>query len=389
MLFDYVTLKVIWWVLVGAVLILYATTAGFDFGVTLMLPFLKRKAKFADNDNERRVLLNTISATWDGNQTWLVFAGGALFVIWPVVYSSIFSGLYAAMLFILWSFFLRPPGFDYRGKLPSEAWRKMWDWSLFISAFFPVLIFGLIIGNLFVGMPFKFDPITLRSYYEGNFFDLLNVFGIVCALASLFMCLMHGSAHLNRRTEGGLSCYFRKLHCWFSLVFLILMTVGGVLLAFKVNGYHLVSQAAIPTYHPLSNVVSVSIGGWFKSMQVHAWKWVAPVLVYVAVILSILTERVGKGGLSFWLSSISVAATVITFGSTLFPFLVPSSLDPAQSQTVWDAVSSHYTLMGMLYITVVMLIIIITYKFLGYGAMWNKKSTLSVEDVKANDHTFY
>lgn len=386
MIFDYDTLKVIWWVMIGAVLILYATTAGYDFGVTMMLPFLKRKARFADNDNERRVLLNTISATWDGNQTWLVFAGGAVFVIWPIVYASTFSGMYGAMLLILWSFFLRPPGFDYRSKLASPVWRKTWDWALFLSAFLPMLVFGLAVGNLFVGIPIHFDAMTMRTFYDGNLLDLFNAFGMVCALGALFMALMHGAAHLNRRTTGGLQLYFRRLHRLFSFVFLIMLTIGGLMLMYQVKGYVLVHSNAQPTYHPFDQSVTRHVGAWVQNMNTNLWKWIGPIVAYVGVIMSMLTSSIGW--LSFWFSSIGIAGTIAMFGATLFPFVVPSSYAASQSLTVWNSVSAQYTLMGMFYISVVMLVIIFIYKFLGYNAVW-RKGPMTVEKVKEDSHEMY
>lgn len=390
MLFDFVTLKLIWWVLVAAVLVLYATTAGYDFGVTLLMPFLKRRAKFSDNDAERRVILNTIAPTWDGNQTWLVFAGGALFVIWPSVYAATFSGLYALMLFILWSFFLRPPGFDYRSKLTNPTWRKAWDWGLFISAFFPVLAFGLGIGNLFIGLPISYDAFSLRSFYHGNFLDLLNIFGVLCALASLFMCLMHGTAHLNRRTEGELRCVFRRLHRMFSIVFLLLLTLGWLMLALHVNGYDLGDAVLTAgTQSPMHSQVHQAIGLWLVGLHEHPWKWLGPILAYVGVVMAIFTARLGNGSLGFLCSAVGVAGTVLTAVFALFPFIVPSSLSPSESLTIWNATSSQYTLMGMLYISVVMLVIIFAYKLWGFSAVWRHKKALSVDDVRQHEHTFY
>ena len=201
-------LQLIWWVLVGAVLIIYATTAGFDFGATMFLPFMR-------NEEERRVVLNVVAPTWDGNQTWIVFAGGGLFLAYPTVYATVFSGLYFLMLIILFAFFLRPPGFDYRGKINSHKWRRFWDCGLFISAFLPVLMFGMIFGNLFLGLPFYFDHFTMRSFYSGSFFELFNVPSLLCGATALLMCLMHGAAYVARRTEGFLCEKFKKKTCHF------------------------------------------------------------------------------------------------------------------------------------------------------------------------------
>ncbi len=388
MIFDYPVLQLIWWVLVGAVLIIYATTAGFDFGVTMMMPFMNRHEKFSDNDTERRLILNTIAPTWDGNQTWLVFAGGALFVIWPSVYGAVFSGLYFLMFTILWAFFLRPPGFDYREKLPSETWRKTWDWALLISAILPIFSFGLIIGNLFLGLPIMYDPITLRSFYLGHFFGLFHPFAVVCGITAVFMCLMHGSAYLNRRTESDLKQFFQSLQSKFTLLFLVMMTIAGLMLT-HIPGYILLAMPAQPTLDPLHNVVAIGPGLWWQSIIASPLKALAVVFVYLFAILSLSTLRLGRGTLSFWLSGATIAFTIILFGTGLFPFIVPSSISPAESLTLWNATSAPYTLMGMFYISLVFLVIIFIYKFWGFHMIWRDKKTLNTEDVNENSHHFY
>src|SRR3990167_10226021 len=196
-MFDYEFLKLIWWVIIGFILVIYAATAGFDAGVTMYMPFLK-------SETDLRVVLNTSAPTWDGNLTWLVFAGGGLFVVWPSVYSTAFSGMYAAMLLILFAFFLRPPGYEYRNKLNNRAWRRAWDWALFFSGVIPVFVFGVALGNCFLGMPFHFDQNTYRDFWTGNFWDLLSPYALLSGVVSVLMVLMHGSVYLQRRTEGHL-----------------------------------------------------------------------------------------------------------------------------------------------------------------------------------------
>ena len=388
MIFDYPVLQFIWWVLVGAVLIIYATTAGFDFGVTMLMPFMNRKATFSDNDTERRLILNTIAPTWDGNQTWLVFAGGALFVIWPAVYGAVFAGLYFLMFTILWAFFLRPPGFDYRSKLTSETWRKTWDWALFISAILPVFSFGLIIGNLFLGLPIMYDPIMLRSFYLGHFFGLFHPFAVVCGITAVFMCLMHGTAYLNRRTEGELKQFFQSLQSKFTIMFLVMLTLAGFMLT-HIPGYILLAMPAQPTLDPLHNVVAIGPGLWWQSIVLEPLKALPMVFIYVCAILALATQRLGRGSLSFWLSGATIAFTMILFGAGLFPFIVPSSISPAESLTIWNATSAQYTLMGMFYISLVFLVPIFIYKFWGFNMLWRDKKTLNTHDVKENAHHFY
>ncbi|HAG94838.1 MAG TPA: cytochrome d ubiquinol oxidase subunit II, partial [Gammaproteobacteria bacterium] len=169
MIADYETLKLIWWGLVGVLLIGFALTDGFDMGVGVLLPFLGR------NDEQRRVIINTVGPHWEGNQVWFVTAGGALFAAWPLVYASAFSGMYAALIITLMALFLRPVGFDYRSKQDSARWRKNWDWALFVGSIVPPLIFGVAFGNLFLGLPFTFDEL-MRPRYEGNLWGLLTLF---------------------------------------------------------------------------------------------------------------------------------------------------------------------------------------------------------------------
>jgi cytochrome d ubiquinol oxidase subunit II len=379
---DYPSLQIIWWGLIGLTLIIYACTAGFDFGVTLLLPFIR-------NENERRVLINTIGPTWDGNQTWLVFAGGALFVIWPVVYGTIFSGLYTVMLFILWSFFMRPPGFDYRGKISNQTWRSFWDWALFISAFFPVLMFGLIFGNLLVGLPIYFDPFDLRSYYDGNFFGLFSPFTCLCALASLFLITMHGAAYLVRRTEDQLRAHCKRLHATCSLIFIIIFATISYKIGFDVSGYHLVSSPINPTEHPLDNQVTQSVGAWLASYKQQPWKFIPPLLVYIGVTISVFTNESRNRAIPFWGSVLAVGATVATAGATLFPFLIPSSIKPAESLTVWNATSAPYTLQGMLIVAIVMFSIILTYKIFSYWTIWHKQKSLKISDILEEKEEYY
>src|SRR5487761_2662828 len=194
MIFDYATLKVIWWLFVGVLLIGFSVTDGFDLGVGALLPFLGK------NDEERRVIINSVGATWDGNQVWFITAGGALFAAWPLVYATAFSGFYIALILTLFALFFRPVGFDYRSKVADARWRSAWDWGLFAGGFVPALIFGVAFGNLLQGVPFSFDN-DLRVTSSGSFWQLLNPFGLLAGVVSLAMLVMHGAVYLQIRTE--------------------------------------------------------------------------------------------------------------------------------------------------------------------------------------------
>ena len=162
MLFDYETLKIIWWLLVGALLIGFAIMDGHDMGVCSLLPFVGK------DDEERRVIINTIGPHWEGNQVWFITAGGAIFAAWPMVYATAFSGFYWALMAVLWALFFRPVGFKYRSMIHNPTWRKAWDWGLFVGSFIPAVVFGVAFGNLFLGVPFSFND-HLVSTYTGSF----------------------------------------------------------------------------------------------------------------------------------------------------------------------------------------------------------------------------
>src|SRR5438128_1623452 len=182
---DYATLRLIWWLILGALLIGFAIMDGFDLGVGATFRFMGR------TDEERRALLESIEPVWDGNQVWFILAGGAVFAAWPVLYAASFSGLYLAMFVLLVAFILRPVGFMYRNKLTDARWRDLWDWALLFGGAVPALLFGVAIGNLFLGIPFHFDELQ-RSVYTGSFVGLLHPYALLSGLVSLFMLVMHG-----------------------------------------------------------------------------------------------------------------------------------------------------------------------------------------------------
>jgi len=191
---DYETVKLIWWLLVGVLLVGFAIMDGMDMGVGALLPFL------GDNDGERRVIINTVGPHWDGNQVWFITAGGAIFAAWPAVYAASFSGFYFAMLLVLFALFLRPVGFDYRSKLESPQWRNTWDRGLMVGGVVPALVFGVAFGNLLQGVPFSYDEF-LRPWYSGSFFGLLNPFALLTGVVSLSMIILHGATFLQLRTQ--------------------------------------------------------------------------------------------------------------------------------------------------------------------------------------------
>ena len=189
-MFDYVTLKFIWWLLVGVLLVGFAIMDGHDMGVGTLLPFVGK------NDDERRALLNSIGPHWEGNQVWFITAGGALFAAWPLVYAAAFSGFYFAMLAVLWALFFRPVGFDYRSKVSDPRWRQFWDWGIFTGSAVPALVFGVAVGNVIQGVPFHFEE-SMMPVYTGSFWALFNPFALLAGVVSLAMMVCHGANFLS------------------------------------------------------------------------------------------------------------------------------------------------------------------------------------------------
>lgn len=377
---DYEVLRVIWWALVGVLLIGFAVTDGFDMGVGALLPILGK------NDNERRVMINTIAPHWDGNQVWLITAGGAIFAAWPLVYATAFSGFYVAMVLTLMALFFRPVGFDYRSKLENPRWRNTWDWCLFIGGFVPPVVFGVAFGNLLQGVPFSMDNF-MRSTYEGNFFGLLNPFGLLAGLVSLFMILTQGAVWLMMKTEGQLHRRASLTASLCAVITALLFTLAGIWVAKGIDGYSLVKFAGIAgVSNPLNKEVAIEAGAWLRNYSVYPWMMAAPVLGIVMALLTAVLAKLEKGGLAFLTSSLAITGIILTAGFSMFPFIMPSSLQPAHSLTIWDATSSHRTLSVMFYAAVIFVPIVLSYTIWTYYKMFGR---VSGEYIEANKHSVY
>ncbi|ONN64882.1 cytochrome d ubiquinol oxidase subunit II, partial [Herbaspirillum sp. VT-16-41] len=285
MIFDYETLKLTWWAFVGVLIIGFALTDGFDFGVGMMLPFAGK------NDTERRILINSIGPTWEGNQTWFITAGGATFAAWPLVYATAFSGFYIALMILLFSLFFRPVGFDYRSKVADPRWRNAWDWGLFIGGFVPPLICGVAFGNLLLGVPFHYDD-TMRVEYTGSFFALLNPFGLLAGLLSVAMLLMHGAAFAFVKTEAAVGERSRKTVIGAALVTVLLFVAGGFWVA-QMPGYRITSMPdANSAFTPLAKTVEVVAGAWFDNYAKWPVTKLFPALGVAGAVLAALLAMV-------------------------------------------------------------------------------------------------
>lgn len=377
---DYEALKLIWWLFVGVLLIGFAIMDGFDMGVTSLLPFLGK------NDDERRVIINTVGPVWEGNQVWLITAGGAIFAAWPLVYAAAFSGLYVALLLVLFTLFFRPVGFDYRNKLADPRWRSAWDWALFAGGAVPALVFGVAFGNLLLGLPFHYDD-TLRSYYTGSFWALLNPFALLCGVVSLTMLMMHGAIYLQLRTDGAVQKRAATAALIAGVVCALTFALAGVWVANGIDGYHITSaQDVNAALNPLTKTVEKTAGAWMSNYTQYSWMLLAPTLGFAGIALALLAARSKREGAAFVFSSVALAGIIFTAGFSMFPFVMPSSTDPAHSLTLWDAVSSQKTLGIMFIVTLIFLPLVIIYTSWVFHVMRGK---VTVQSIRDNTHTAY
>ena len=369
---DYDTLRLIWWLLLGILLIGFAIADGFDLGVGTLLPAVAR------TDAERRLTLNVIGPVWEGNQVWLITGGGAIFAAFPILYAVSFSGFYLAMILILVALILRPVGFKFRSKIEHPTWRAAWDWALFVGGFVPALVFGVAMGNVVVGVPFHFDD-GLRVIYEGNLFGLLMPFQLLCGLVSVAMLAAHGAGLLVIKTDGPVAVRAARYGSWAAFAAAALFVLAGVWMAFGVDGYRVDGGLdAIGASNPtLKHVVHAS-GVWMASYQAMPWTWVFPVLGVLGLVLSGVLLRGGKGGRAFLASSLGIASVILTEGLAVFPFLLPSSSNPDHGLTLWDASSSHTTLFIMLIAVIVFLPIILLYTAWVYRVLRGKVGAESI-----------
>lgn len=376
---DYLTLKVIWWVLVGVLLIGFAIMDGHDMGVGALLPILGR------DDTDHRVMINSVAPHWDGNQVWFITAGGAIFAAWPFVYATAFSGLYWGLLLVLFTLFFRPVGFEYRSKMPDPTWRKSWDWGIFAGSTVPPLVFGVTFGNLFLGVPFTLDQ-SMRSFYSGSFWALLNPFALLCGLTSLSLLTLQGATFLAHRTEGALQTRAIKAATRLAVFLLLAFSLAGLWVS-RLDGYVIQSIPDVGgALNPLMKEVVRQPGGWFTNYHQYPLLWLVPAGAYLGCVVILLGLRLGKTLLAFVGSSLACVSVIATAGIALFPFLLPSSELPKASLTAWDATSSHVTLNVMFWVALVFTPIVLIYTGWAYRVMAGK---VTREFITDNDKTLY
>lgn len=375
---DYQTLRLIWWLLLGVLLIGFSVTDGYDLGVGAILRIIGR------DDVERRMTLESIEPHWEGHQVWFILGGGAVFAAWPVLYATSFSGFYFAMLLVLLSLILRPVGFSFRDKLPSPAWRNVWDWALTVAGVVPSLVFGVAFGNLFLGVPFHFTD-NMLPIYDGSFFKLFHPFALLSGVVSLAMLVMHGATWAALKIEdpvGARAQRIARIAAWVTLV----AFVGCGLWLTALPGHQIVSTVVTDAAsNPLGKQVTTAPGAWLSHLRTHPLTWLAPVIAVLALIaVGLMRRRM----LAFIASGLALAAIILTAGFALFPFLMPSSSNPSHGLTVWDASSSQRTLGIMLVATVVFLPIVLAYSTWAFRIMRGQVTRAHVEETKSGEGVY-
>lgn len=378
-MFDYESLRLIWWVLIGVLLVGFAVTDGFDMGVAALSPVIGK------SDTERRIMLNTIAPHWDGNQVWLITAGGALFAAWPLVYATSFSGFYFAMYATLAALWLRPLALDYRSKIEDPKWRKTWDYALCFSGTVPPIIFGVAFGNLLQGVPFELNEFMM-SKYHGTFFALLNPFALLCGVLALMLFVMQGATWLQMKTTEELHSRARNVAQITGLIAITLFIIGGFWVQ-SIEGY--VITSTLDTFadsNPLNKEVSLQVGAWMTNFETYPAMWAAPILGVAMPLLAVIASRFERAGFAFLFSSLSNAGVILTAGFAMFPFVMPSSLNPSHSLTMWDSTASELTLGLMTGVAAVMVPVILGYTSWTYYKMFGRLDKKHIED---NDVSAY
>jgi cytochrome d ubiquinol oxidase subunit II len=308
----------IWFALIAVLWIGYLVLEGFDFGVGILLPVLGR------NDRERRVLINAIGPHWDGNEVWLLVAGGATFAAFPEWYASLFSGFYLALFLILVALILRGVAFEYRGKRSEPAWRWRWDAAIFIGSLVPAILWGVAFANIVAGV-----PLDENHVFTGNLLTLLNPYALLGGLTTLGLFVTHGAVFLALKTDGDL----------------------------RVRANRLAGQAGL-----VAAVLAVAFLAWTWAQRGDALTLLLSAVAAVSLVGALAANRLGREGWAFVGSALTIGLAVVTLFVTLYPDVLPSSTNAAWSLTVTNASSTDYTLTIMTVVAVIFTPIVLLYQ---------------------------
>lgn len=320
-------LNTLWFILIGVLYTGFFVLEGFDLGVGMLMPFLRK------DDNGRRVILNTVGPHWDGNEVWLLTAGGATFAAFPVWYATLFSGFYLPLFLILIGLILRGIAFEFRSKDENPRWRAMWDWAICVGSAIPALLFGVAFANIMRGV-----PIDANFNYVGGFWNLLNPYALLGGLVSLFGFLMHGATFLSLKTTKDLSETARHwaLRLWVPTV--VFMVGFSIFSYFQLD---VVNKLGVnPGVIPITAAITLFLSGYFL--------------------------RNGRTGWAFVTNVITIAFATATVFLQLFPNVMVSSLNPAWNLTIQNAASSAYTLRVMSIVALIFVPIVLAYQGWSY-----------------------
>lgn len=339
--------QIIWFVLWGVLWAVYFMLDGFVLGAGMLHRFLGK------NDTERRVIINTFGPVWDGNEVWLITAGGATFAAFPTTYALMFSYLYTALLLLLFSLIVRGVCFEFRGKMESDSLKGVWDTAIVVASFLPALLFGVAFGNIFQGLPMD------AAGYHGTFFSLLNPFGLLTGALFVLLFLVHGALYLTVKTEDDLSAR-------------ALATANRFWPALLV-----VAAAFLVAAYPATKLYDNYLGTPFLLA--------VPLLAVVSLLAIRINTAKGKPLTAFAASCLTILLVVATGIIGLFPNLIPSSLDPAASLTIYNTSSSPYTLKIMTAVALIFVPIVIAYKIWVYRIF---RAKVSSRDVLEDEHSY-
>ncbi len=332
----------VWIILIAVLWTGYFVLEGFDYGVGILLPVIGK------DERERRAMLTTLGPVWDGNEVWLLTAGGAMFAAFPEWYATLFSGFYLPLLLILVGLILRGVAFEYRSKRSSVVWRKRWDLAIVVGSFIPALLWGVAFANLVRGVPMKSGGFD-NSLYDGGFFNLLNPYALVGGLTTLTLFMTHGAIFLALKTDGEI----------------------------RVRANKVAGQVGL-----VATVIAVVFLLWTQlAYSDKAWTWALVVVAALAWLAGLAMNRAGREGWAFVFSAVTLAGAVIYLFCVLYPNVMPASNDPALSLTIWNASSTAYTLKIMTIVAVIFTPIVLVYQGWTYWVFRKRVSPAQITDA--------
>jgi cytochrome bd ubiquinol oxidase subunit II len=326
----------IWFLLIAVLWTGYFVLDGFDFGVGMLLPLVGR------SETDRRVAINTVGPVWDGNEVWLLVAGGATFAAFPEWYASLFSGFYLALLLILVALIVRGVAFEFRGKIDSDRWRRNWDRAIVVSSTVPALLWGVAFANIVAGV-----PLDARHEFTGSLFTLLNPYALLGGLATLLLFALHGAVFLALKTRGDVRGRARGLA---SGIGILTVVVGGAFLL------------------------------WTALAHGALWTLLPVLAAAAALVAAIVMIGRGREGWAFLFTAAAIVAVTVTLFGSLYPDVLPSSTDPANSLNVVNAASTPYTLTIMTWVAVVFTPVVVAYQA---WTFWVFRRRIGSSDIPA------